>query len=138
MTTENRKKMKDDFKQFIGSATKVAEELGTEIARSAEKIVEDARSMKRQMVISVRLDDDSIHRVDQLVTAGVFRTRSEAVAFLTREGIKSRKDVFDKIDEKIGEIERIQTELKETVLRDIPSGGEPPKAEGKPEEADRS
>ena len=122
MNSENRRKMKEDFKQFIGSATKVAEELGNGIAKTTEKLVEDAKNIKRQLVVSVRLDKDAVQRVEQLLMAGVFRTRSEAVAFLTREGIKSRQDLFAKIDEKIGDIRRIQQELRDSVRSDITAG----------------
>ena len=122
MNSENRRKMKEDFKQFIGSATKVAEELGNGIAKTTEKLVEDAKNIKRQRVVSVRLDKDAVQRVEQLLMAGVFRTRSEAVAFLTREGIKSRQDLFAKIDEKIGDIRRIQQELRDSVRSDITAG----------------
>ena len=113
MASEKRKQMKDDFKQFVDSATKAAEELGSEIARTAEKLVEDARVIHRQLVVSVRLDDESVRRVEQLVEAGLFRTRSEAVAFLTRSGITARHDLFQKIDAKVGEIQRLRDELKE-------------------------
>lgn len=116
MTEENRKKVKEDFKQFIDSAAKAAGDLGNEIARQAEKLVEDAKTIKRQLVVSVRLDEESVRRVEQLLLAGVFTTRSEAVAFLTREGIKARHELFQKIDEKIQDIEKIRQELKDSIL----------------------
>jgi len=114
--SESGKQAKDDFKKFVGSARKAAEELGSDIARSAEKIVEEIRTMKRQLVISVRLDDETMSRVEQLIEADICRSRSEAVAFLTAEGIKARQDLFDKIDAKISEIRRIKEEIRNEVL----------------------
>jgi metal-responsive CopG/Arc/MetJ family transcriptional regulator len=114
--SESGKQAKDDFKKFVGSARKAAEEIGSDIARSAEKLVDELRTMKRQLVISVRLDDETVSRVEQLIEADLCRSRSEAVAFLTREGINARKDLFDKIDAKIEEIRRIKDEIKSEVL----------------------
>jgi len=112
MTSDSKKQAKDDFKQFVGSAKKAAEEIGNDIAKTAEKLLEEARTVKRQLVVSVRLDDDSVAKVQQLIEADICRSRSEAVAFLTREGIKARKELFDKIDEKIDEIRRLKDEIK--------------------------
>lgn len=123
MKSEKRQKMKEDFKQFVDSASKAAGELGDEISRTAEKLMEEAKTIQRQLVVSVRLDEDSVRRVEQLLEAGVFRSRSEAVAFLTREGIRARQDLFRKIDEKIGEIHRIREEL----LTDIKNSAGPEK-----------
>jgi Arc/MetJ-type ribon-helix-helix transcriptional regulator len=114
--SESGKQAKDDFKKFVGSARKAAEELGSDIARSAEKLVDELRNMKRQLVISVRLDDETVSRVEQLIEADLCRSRSEAVAFLTREGIRARQDLFAKIDAKIEEIRRIKDEIKNEVL----------------------
>ena len=110
--TETKKELKENFKKFVSSAGKAAEEIGTDLVKTAEKLVDEAKVLHRQTVISVRLDDDSILRIEQLLEAGICHTRSEAVSFLTREGIKSRQELFRKIDEKIGEIQRIREDLR--------------------------
>jgi len=115
MVNENRQKAKEDFKQFMGSAKKAMEELGTEIAVTANQLLEDAKVAKRQLVVSVRLDDESVKRVQQLVETGICQSRSEAVAFLAREGIRARQEMFQHIEEKIDEIRRIREELKKEV-----------------------
>jgi hypothetical protein len=98
--------------QFMASSKKMAKEVGSEIARKAEKIFQEARVAKRQIVVSVRLDDESVQRVEQLIEAGICQSRSEAVAFLTKVGIAARQDLFSKIDQKIEEIRRIREEIK--------------------------
>ncbi len=109
---QGKEELKDNFKKFVDSAAKVAGDIRKDVVRSAEMLVEEARSLNRQTVISVRLDDESARRLHQLVDAGICRTRSEAVAYLTREGIKARQELFGQIEEKIAEIQRIRDTLK--------------------------
>ena len=115
MTEDSKKQAKDDFKKFVGSAKKAAEEFGNDVARTTEKILKEAQTIKRQLVVSVRLDDESVQKMEQLIEADICRSRSEAVAFLVREGIKAREDLFKKIDEKIDEIRRLKDEIKTEV-----------------------
>ena len=60
--------------------------------------VEEARS-KRANVVMVRVRRDSLDRLDELVECSLTRSRSEAAAFLIAEGVKARKDLFDKLAE---------------------------------------
>lgn len=60
----------------------------------------------------VRVNKDALKRIDDLVEAGIFRSRSESAAFLISEGIKAQASLFDRIYEKIREIERLREELK--------------------------
>lgn len=113
---KQNEKPKDSVTDFINSAKQVATEVGSEIARTAERLFEEAKSAKRQIVVSVRLDDESARRVDQLVEAGICSSRSEAVAILTRSGIDARQALFDKIEAKIQEIQRIKDEIRREAL----------------------
>jgi len=109
---EDKKKTKEAVYEFINSAKQVATEVSSEIAQTAERLYEEAKSAKRQIVVSVRLDDESARRVDQLVEAGICSSRSEAVAMLTRSGIQSRQALFARIEAKIQEIQRIKDEIR--------------------------
>ena len=60
--------------------------------------VESVRG-KRTNVVMVRVSQDSLDRLDDLVECGLTRSRSEAAAFLIGEGVKARKDLFGKIAE---------------------------------------
>ncbi len=124
---EDKKKAKESVYQFINSAKQMATDVSSEIAQTAERLFEEAKSAKRQIVVSVRLDDDSARRVDQLVEAGICSSRSEAVAMLTKNGIQSRLALFAKIESKIQEIQRIKDEIRQTA-NEVASEGQAPQA----------
>jgi Arc/MetJ-type ribon-helix-helix transcriptional regulator len=63
----------------------------------------------------VRVNDDSLKSLDALVQTGIFKSRSEAAAFLISEGVKAQAPLFERISERIKEIERLRTELKDIV-----------------------
>ena len=49
---------------------------------------------------------------------GNLDSRSEATAFLINEGIKSKQEMFDKISEKISQIQNLRTELGVMIAED--------------------
>jgi len=62
----------------------------------------------RGNVVMMRLDDTDLKQIDALVEVEAFRGRSEAVAFLVKQGILAHKHFFEKIMptfEKIRELE---------------------------------
>ncbi|HEY6330995.1 MAG TPA: hypothetical protein VI756_16810, partial [Blastocatellia bacterium] len=66
----------------------------------------------RDHVVMVRVNDDSLRKIEALAESGIFKSRSEAAAFLISEGVKSQAELFDRIEQKIAEIERLKSELK--------------------------
>ena len=84
--------------------------------------VESVRG-KRTNVVMVRVSQDSIDRLDDLVECGLTRSRSEAAAFLIGEGVKARKDLFGKIAEQTRVIRQAKGRLKELLKdEDLPKG----------------
>ena len=75
----------------------------------------------RDTTVLVRLSDVSSDSLDTLVSAGVFKSRSEAASFLIDEGIKAQASLFQRIQDKLGEIERLQEELRTTISPEMPS-----------------
>ena len=73
---------------------------------------------RRNNVVMVRVDEENLSRIDELVESGQFNSRSEATAFLISEGIKSKQEMFDKIAEKISQIKDLRTELGEMIAED--------------------
>ena len=69
----------------------------------------------RENVIMVRINEESLAKIDELVETGIFKSRSESAAFLLREGIKARTDLFEKISEKIKQIQSLKEELQEAL-----------------------
>jgi len=70
----------------------------------------------RSNVVMVRLADDALGRVDQLVDAGLFGSRSEAAAFLVGAGIRSQKALLDRIGAQTAEIARMRKSLRQTAV----------------------
>ena len=69
----------------------------------------------RGNVVMTRLDDADLKQIDALVEVEVFKSRSEAVAFFIKEGIQTRKDLFEKV---IPTVDKIR-ELKEQAKREL-------------------
>ena len=73
---------------------------------------------KRDNVVMVRVDEGNLNRIDELVDSGQFNSRSEATAFLIGEGIRSKQQMFDKMSEKISQIQELRTELEAMIAED--------------------
>jgi len=83
-------------------------------AESVPDAIKKALS-RRDNVLMLRINKDSLLKVDALVDAGIFKSRSESAAFLLSEGIKARKDLYEKISEKIKKIHTLKEELQEMI-----------------------
>src|SRR6266705_3667298 len=69
-------------------ASRIPESLSA-IGRDISRTIEKAISAKDDYVVAVKISADAQNRLDQLVQAGVFRSRAEAAAFLIDEGVKT-------------------------------------------------
>lgn len=78
------------------------------------KAVEKAMNVKDTTVL-LRLGDSESDALDTLVSAGVNKSRAEAAAFLVAEGIKAQSGLFERIASKMAEIEKLRSELRESV-----------------------
>ena len=92
-------------------ASRIPESLAS-IGRDISRTVERALSAKDDYVVAVKLSHEAQDRLEQLVQAGVFRSRAEAAAFLIDEGIKAQHELFDRVSLKLSEIERLRAELR--------------------------
>ncbi|RLE63458.1 MAG: hypothetical protein DRN53_02185 [Thermoprotei archaeon] len=87
-----------------------------EMLKDIEKIEKQIiKAWKRSNVVMTRLNDEDMAKVDALVEVGIFDSRSEAVAFLVHEGIKARKDIFDKIMPIVNQIQELRKKAKEAL-----------------------
>ena len=73
---------------------------------------------RRDNVVMVRVDEENLSRIDELVESGQFNSRSEATAFLIDEGIKSKQQMFSKMAEKISQIQGLRAELETMIAED--------------------
>ena len=83
-----------------------------EDAKEVGKAIKDSLT-SRDNVVMVRVNDDSREKMDVLVDAGLFKSRSECAAFLIYQGIKAQDHLFDKLKEKVEKIQKIREELKD-------------------------
>lgn len=97
-------------------ASRIPESLSS-IGRDISRTIERALSAKDDYVVAVKVSHEAQERLEQLVQAGVFRTRAEAAAFLIDEGIKSQSELFERVSLKLSEIERLRAELRGMVSK---------------------
>ena len=111
-------RQKTGFDEIASSVKGVAQEVAQKTGEAFNKATEsigkaiDSALSARDHVVMVRVNDDSLKSLDALVQTGIFKSRSEAAAFLISEGVKAQATLFDRISERIKEIERLRAELK--------------------------
>src|SRR5579863_5297897 len=66
--------------------------------------------------VMVRLSDEALERVDQLVEATLFSSRSEATAYLVGAGIESQQELFDRLGTHTKEIRKLKEQLRKVAL----------------------
>ncbi|MEA2203640.1 MAG: hypothetical protein QOE77_416 [Blastocatellia bacterium] len=96
-------------------ASRIPESL-TAIGRDISRTIERAMSAKDDYVVAVKVSADAQEKLDQLVQAGVFRSRAEAAAYLIDEGVKTQSALFDRVQQKLAEIERLRAELRDLIV----------------------
>lgn len=92
-------------------ASRIPESLSA-IGRDISRTIEKAISAKDDYVVAVKVSPQSQDKLEALVQAGVFRSRAEAAGFLIEEGIKTQSALFDRVSQKLSEIERLRAELR--------------------------
>jgi len=92
-------------------AARIPEQLSA-IGRDISRTIERAISAKDDYMLAVKVSQDAQKKLGQLVQAGVFGTRAEAAAFLIDEGIRVQGPLFERVEQKLTEIERLRAELR--------------------------
>src|SRR3954470_13199540 len=92
-------------------ASRIPESLSA-IGRDISRTIEKAMSAKDDYVVAIKISPAAQEKLEQLVQAGVFRNRAEAAGFLIDEGIKTQAPLFDRVYQKLAEIERLRSELR--------------------------
>lgn len=107
-------RQKSGFDELASSVKEVAQKTGEAFNKATESIGKaiDSALAARDHVVMVRVNDDSLKSLDALVQTGIFKSRSEAAAFLISEGVKAQAALFERISERIMEIDRLRAELK--------------------------
>jgi len=92
-------------------ASRIPESLSA-IGRDISRTIEKAISAKDDYVVAVKISPEAQDKLEQLVQAGVFRSRAEAAGFLIDEGIRTQSALFERVQQKLAEIERLRAELR--------------------------
>jgi Arc/MetJ-type ribon-helix-helix transcriptional regulator len=124
MEKESRKeKKKEPEDSKVGIICACPEDLPNiqniqQVAHSIRDILKE-----RGNVIMTRLSDEDLEEIDALVEVDLFKSRSEAVAYFIHEGIKARKDLFEKVKPTVDKIRQLKKEARES-LEKPKHGGE--------------
>jgi Arc/MetJ-type ribon-helix-helix transcriptional regulator len=120
--------LRDDDTESTGSrtassvrdiASRIPESLSA-IGRDISRTIEKAISAKDDYVVAVKISPEAQDKLEQLVQAGVFRSRAEAAGFLIDEGIKTQSALFERVRQKLAEIERLRAELRGLIAQKTP------------------
>lgn len=103
--------------RFLSERGVTRERFLTSLAREPGEEAE-TKAARRDNVISVRLDDASLRRIDTLVKADIFSSRSAAASYLISKGILAQMQLLEQVEERLSAIESIQDELKELFASD--------------------
>jgi hypothetical protein len=100
--------------ETLDEITSTIRDLFNRVPETVNKAVERAMNV-RDTTVLVRLGEASSDAIDTLVSAGIFKGRADAAAFLIEEGIKAQAPLFQRIQDKLTEIERLRDELRNSV-----------------------
>jgi len=118
-----RRKLKPVVIEFIPAVGEAISDIMENVMNVLEDVREEledrleeiAESFKTTQVVSVRIRGRDLEIIDQLVDAGIFKSRSEAIAFFTRKGIEASKQWIEKALEQAKKIK----ELQESIRREL-------------------
>ena len=100
----------EDVNRAMREALGRSKDVASSVGGSLRDTIKSARSA-RDSVVMVRVNRESLRKMDALVDCGLTKSRSEAAAFLITEGIKARADLYDKIAEQSEVIRNAREEL---------------------------
>jgi ATP-dependent Clp protease ATP-binding subunit ClpC len=103
-----------------GVAAGILERLGATLPTVRSQIL---ALLKKDNVVTCRINDRDLEALDMLVESGVRTTRSAAAAWLIHAGIVANKELFDRIGNTIGEIARLRKEAQQMAISSAASGG---------------
>ncbi len=92
--------------------SELAGSVGQSLKDRIQTMVDGVRGTGRDGVVMVRVNQESLERIDELIETGLVGSRSEAAAYLIAEGIKARQGLFDGISSKIEAIRKAREELQ--------------------------
>lgn len=83
-----------------------------------DRLKEIASSMKVSQVISIRMRENDLKIIDQLVEAGIFKSRSEAISFFARKGIDASREWIKKALDHAKKIKELQESIRKELEKE--------------------
>lgn len=101
---------------FTGVAVTV-DKIVDGVSELVERVERSVSEVGRRLtqVVSARLRERDLEVIDALVDAGLFRSRSEAVAYFVRKGIEASKELVERALEQSKKVR----ELRESLRREL-------------------
>jgi Arc/MetJ-type ribon-helix-helix transcriptional regulator len=115
MLRDDEREAHEDQSRTASSVRAIASRLPetlSPIGRDLSRTIEKGLSAKDDYVVAVKISPEAQEKLEALVQAGVFRSRAEAAGFLIDEGIKTQSALFERVRQKLAEIERLRAELR--------------------------
>ncbi len=78
----------------------------------------------RDQVVMVRVDEATSQALDEWVTTGAVKSRSEAAALFIREGLKVRADELERLRDALREVDEARERLQRRAQEVFGSGGD--------------
>jgi hypothetical protein len=90
---------------------------GDTVSKALSSFMEslEAALTGRGNAIMVRVNDETLDKLDMLVASGICKSRSESAAILLQRGIESSGALFDRIESVTNRI----TQLREDLLKSV-------------------
>ncbi len=112
----------DDVDRAVRDALGKSKDIAASVGESIRDTIKTVRDT-RDSVVMVRVNKESLLKLDELVDCGLTNSRSEAAAFLITEGTKAKSDLYDKISEQSEVIRNAREKLRK-LLDDEPESAE--------------
>lgn len=106
--------------ETIEEVASVLRDLFNRVPETVTRAVDRAITV-RETTVLVRLSDRASEAIETLVSAGLFANRGEAASFLIDAGCQAQAPLFGKIEGKLSEIEKLRTEIRDSLSADLSS-----------------
>ena len=114
---DNMEDVDKAVRDAVGRSMDAAVSVGDTIKDTIQRV-----KTARDSVVMVRVNKESLDKLDELVDSGLNASRSEAAAFMIAEGITAKNNLFSKISEKTEMIRKTREELRKLLdENDLPS-----------------
>jgi len=124
MTSSKRSRKKADESDTNAASAKTGQK--PEVSPLQREVLQELREVflrgtipeakARDNIVMTRIWDSDLRIVDALIDLEIFKSRSEAVAFLVHEGIQAKREVVDTILPAIERIEEIKRQTRQQAV----------------------